>query len=53
VFASDVSRWLLAFSLGIEWDSNAVRSTDRRNAGTEPFQGRYIRAGQAATPMES
>ena len=52
-FRTDVSRWLLAFSIGIEWDPNAVRSTDRKNAGTEPYDGRYIRADEDATPMES
>jgi hypothetical protein len=52
-FRSDVSRWLLAFSIGIEWDPYAVRSTDRKNAGAQPFQGRYIRASQHATPLES
>ncbi|HEX5617042.1 MAG TPA: hypothetical protein VFX51_01405 [Solirubrobacteraceae bacterium] len=52
-YGSDVSRWLLAFSIGIEWDPNAVRSTDERNAGAEPYDGRYFRAGRDATPMES
>ena len=52
-FRGDVARWLLAFSIGIEWDPHAVRSTDRSNAGVEPFQGRYIRASKDATPMES
>jgi hypothetical protein len=52
-FASDVSRWLLAFSIGIEWDPNAVQSTDEKNAGEDPYNGRYIRASRDATPMES
>jgi hypothetical protein len=52
-YRSDVARWLLAFSIGIEWDPRAVRSTDRRNAGVDPYEGRYIRAGADATPMES
>jgi len=36
----------VAFSIGIEWDPHAVRSTDRSNAGVEPSQGRYIRASK-------
>jgi hypothetical protein len=52
-FESDVSRWLLAFSIGIEWDAEAVESTDELNAGTAPYRGRYITASSGSTPMES
>jgi len=52
-YRSDVARWLLAFSIGVEWDPNAVRSTDRRNAGKPAYRGRFITATSNATPMES
>jgi hypothetical protein len=52
-FTADVSRWLLAFSIGVEWDPQAVQSTDRINAGQARFRGRYIVASENATPMES
>jgi hypothetical protein len=52
-FASDVSRWLLAWSIGVEWDPQAVQSTDRLNAGRAPYRGRYVLASADATPMES
>ncbi len=52
-YTADVSRWLLGWSVGVEWDPLAVRSTDRKNAGMEPYAGRYIRASARATPMES
>jgi hypothetical protein len=52
-FGTDVSRWLLAYSIGIEWDPHAVRSTDRVNAGVKPYHGRYFTADADATPMES
>jgi hypothetical protein len=52
-FESDVSRWLLSFSIGIEWDPHAVESTDERNAGASPYRGRYFTAGSSSTPMES
>ena len=52
-FGSNVSRWLLAYSIGIEWDGHAVQSTDRLNAGVKPYRGRYITADANATPMES
>ena len=41
-FSSDVSRWLLAWSIGVEWDPQAVQSTDRINAGRAPYRGRYV-----------
>ncbi len=52
-YRSDVARWLLAWSPGIEWDPQAVRSTDEKNAGRPPYEGRYIDAAADATPMES
>jgi hypothetical protein len=52
-YRSNVSRWLLAYSIGIEWDPYAVQSTDRKNAGLEPYRGRYFTAAANATPFES
>jgi hypothetical protein len=52
-FTSDVSRWLLAFSIGVEWDPHAVESTDELNRGQAPYKGRYFTASAGATPMES
>jgi hypothetical protein len=53
IYRSNVSRWLLAYSIGIEWDPHAVQSTDRLNACVKPFHGRYFRASARATPFES
>ena len=52
-YRSDVSRWLQSYSIGIEWDPYAVRSTDRKNAGAKPFRGKYFTADAKATPFES
>jgi hypothetical protein len=52
-YRADVSRWLLAWSIGVEWDPHATLSSDRLNAGVEPFRGRYIEASRDATPTES
>jgi hypothetical protein len=52
-YRADISRWLLAWSPGIEWDPGAVASTDARHAGRPPHQGRYVTATASATPMES
>jgi hypothetical protein len=52
-YGADVSPWVLAYSIGIEWDPQAVESTDRLNRGVEPYHGRYFTADPDATPMES
>jgi hypothetical protein len=52
-YRSDVSRWLLAWSPGVEWDPYATRATDDEHAGIAPYQGRYITATPDASPMES
>jgi hypothetical protein len=52
-FGSDVARWLLGYSIGVEWDPSAVRSTDRKNKGRAPYRGRYITTRSSPTPMES
>jgi hypothetical protein len=53
VYKSDVAKWLLAWSPGIEWDPVSVESTNQRNAGVAPYQGRYITTTADASPMES
>jgi hypothetical protein len=52
-YRSDVSRWLLAWSPGVEWDPTVVRDTDRAHAGLAPYAGRYFTASAEATPTES
>jgi len=52
-YRSDVSPWLLAWSLGVEWDPTVVMSTDRLNHGMPAYQGRFITASADASPMES
>jgi hypothetical protein len=52
-YRSDVSGWLLAFSIGVEWDPHAVASTDKLNAGESAYKGRYFTAQTGATPMEN
>ncbi|MBE2315359.1 hypothetical protein DVA67_005190 [Solirubrobacter sp. CPCC 204708] len=52
-YRTDVSRWLLAWSPGVEWDPDAVVNTDQVNAGAPPHLGRFIQSTPNATPMES
>jgi hypothetical protein len=52
-YRADISPWLLAWSIGVEWDPLAVRSTNRINQGVRPYRGRYISTRGPANPMES
>jgi hypothetical protein len=52
-YRADVSKWLLGWSLGVEWDPEAVAETNRKNADRKPYRGRYVRAVADANPMES
>jgi hypothetical protein len=51
-YTTDVARWLLAWSPGVEWDPVATRATDARNRDTPLPAGRYVAATRDATPME-
>jgi hypothetical protein len=51
-YDTDVSRWLLGWSIGIEWDPEAVAATDEKHAGLDPYHGMFITASDDATPME-
>jgi len=52
-YRSNVARWLLAWSPGIEWDPYAVAATDRKHQGVQPDRGHYLTATADASPMES
>jgi cellulose synthase/poly-beta-1,6-N-acetylglucosamine synthase-like glycosyltransferase len=52
-YTSDISPWLLAWSIGIEWDPTATAATNERNSGTQPFAGTYFTARPGSNPMES
>ena len=52
-YTADVSPWLLSWALGIEMDPKATHESDARNAGREPYAGRYVSATAQASPTES
>ena len=52
-YDADISPWLLAWSIGVEWDPLAVESTNQINRGVPPYRGRYISTRGRANPMES
>jgi len=51
-WTADVSPWLYAYSIGVEWDPLATRASDQKNAGRPPYQGRFFRSLTGASPTE-
>ena len=52
-WTADLSRWLLAYSLGVEWDPRATRASDEKNAGRPAFKGIFFSSTVHASPTES
>ena len=52
-WTADVSPWLLAYSLGVEWDPRATRASDEKNAGRPAFKGTFFSSTADASPTES
>jgi hypothetical protein len=49
---ADVSRWLAAWIVGVEWDPFGVERTDRNAHGAPGVHGRWFRSTRGATPTE-
>jgi hypothetical protein len=52
-YRTSVTRWLLGWSFGVEWDPTTTMLTDSANAGVPRFHGTYFTATSDATPLES
>lgn len=52
-YRSDISPWLLAWSIGVEMDPEATVATNEKNAGVPPYRGTYITSSADASPIES
>lgn len=46
-YDADVSRWVLAYIIGREWEPYAVKAFDEANPGSRPYAGRYLEAASA------
>ncbi len=49
---ADVTPWLVAWIVGVEWDPQTTARTDRKMADAPPTRGRYFRSTPDATPTE-
>ena len=48
-WTADVSPWVAAWIVGVEWDPNATLASDRRNAAAPDFHGRFFSSASDAT----
>ena len=46
-YDADVSRWVLAYIIGREWEPYAVKAFDEANPGLAPYRGRFLQAASA------
>jgi hypothetical protein len=46
-YDADVSRWVLGYIIGREWEPFAVKAYDARHAGERAYEGRYLRVRRA------
>lgn len=51
-WTADISRWVVAWSPGVEWDPQATRASERRNPPRR-FRGRYIETTPGSTSTEA
>ena len=51
-YVADVSKWLIGWIIGIEWDPNFVLNTDLQNPNKKDFDGEYLYT-QTASPFEA
>jgi hypothetical protein len=51
-WTADISRWVVAWSPGVEWDPQATHASEQRNPPRR-FDGRYIRTRGTATSTEA
>lgn len=54
-YRRDISRWVIGYILGVEWEDVTVVYTDEKYAGMEgytAYQGAYLYTSEEATPFE-
>ncbi len=49
-YDADVSRWVLGYIIGREWEPFAVKAYDASEVGRKAFEGRYLRVRDGRRP---
>ncbi len=52
-YNKDVSRWVIGYILGVEWEDVTVTYTDHKYPDLPPYQGTYLSATEDASAFES
>ena len=52
-YRHDVSRWVLGYILGVEWEASLVTYTNQTHSGQTSYQGQYLATTEDATPFEA
>lgn len=52
-YRRDVSKWVLGYILGVEWESTLVSYTNQTDADRAGYAGTYLHTTEDATPFES
>lgn len=52
-YRSDVSRWVIAYILGVEWEDVTVAYTNETHPDRNAYAGTYLRTTADATPFEA
>ena len=52
-YRKDVSQWVIAYILGVEWEDVTVAFTNESNPGRSQYRGAYMVTTEDATPFEA
>lgn len=52
-YRKDVSRWVIGYILGVEWEDYTVMWTNQNCEDKAGYSGKYLRTTEDATPFES
>ncbi len=52
-YTKDVSRWVIGYILGVEWEDVTVTYTDHKYPDRQPYKGTYLSATEDASAFES
>lgn len=52
-YRRDVSRWVLGYIIGVEWEGSFVAYTDQRSEGLRGYEGTYLYTDPEATAFET
>lgn len=53
VYRKDVSKWVIAYILGVEWEDVTVAYTDQKYPERNSYQGKYMYTTEDASPFEA